>query len=90
MEKIFIKSLDQSLYIMKLFKHIEKKKFRKNQQFWIAIKKTNNLKIISNDKIEKWILPHLSKGKRGFSTKFGLVKIIQMIIKRLKTGCQWR
>jgi hypothetical protein len=35
-------------------------------------------------------LPHLSKGKRGFSTKFDLVKIIKTIIKRLKTDCQWR
>ncbi|UZT98723.1 hypothetical protein ODZ84_03885 [Chryseobacterium fluminis] len=31
---------------------------------------------------------HLSRRKRGFSTKFNLVKIIQTIIKRLKTSCQ--
>ncbi|MCF2221511.1 hypothetical protein H9Q08_19785 [Chryseobacterium sp. PS-8] len=47
-------------------------------------------KSLGNDKIKKWILPHLSKGKRGFSTKFDLVKIIQTITKRLKIGCQWR
>ena len=35
-------------------------------------------------------MPHLSKGKRGFSTKYDFVKIIQLIVKRLKTGCQWR
>ncbi|NAW49929.1 IS5/IS1182 family transposase, partial [Elizabethkingia argentiflava] len=46
--------------------------------------------LISKDKIEQWILPHLSKGKRGFSTRYDLVKIIQLIVKRLKTGCQWR
>ena len=48
------------------------------------------LKLISKDKLEKWILPHLSKGKRGFSTRFDLGKIFKLIIKRLKTGCQWR
>jgi transposase len=32
----------------------------------------------------------LSRGKRGFSTRFDLGKIFQLIIKRLKTGCQWR
>lgn len=40
--------------------------------------------------MEKWILPHLSQGKRGFSTRFDLGKIFRLIIKRLKTGCQWR
>lgn len=39
---------------------------------------------------QKWIIPHLSMGKRGFSTRFDLGKIFQLIIKRLKTGCQWR
>ena len=32
----------------------------------------------------------MSKGKRGFSTRFDLGKIFKLIIKRLKTGCQWR
>ncbi|QQM28627.1 transposase [Elizabethkingia sp. M8] len=45
---------------------------------------------MSKDKLEKWILPHLSKGKRGFPTRFDLGKIFRLIIKRLKTGCQWR
>lgn len=48
------------------------------------------MELIGKDKIEKWILPYLSQGKRGFSTKFDLVKVIQTIIKRLKIGCQWR
>ena len=52
--------------------------------------KSIKLGIISEDKIEKWILPHLSKGKRGFSTKVSLTKIVLLILKRLKTGCQWR
>lgn len=36
------------------------------------------------------ILPHLSKGKRGFKPKIDLVKVILLILKRMKTGCQWR
>ena len=35
-------------------------------------------------------MPHLSKGKRGFEPKVSLVKVVALIFKRLKTGCQWR
>lgn len=45
---------------------------------------------MSEDKIEKWILPHLSKGRRGFKSKVNLKKVMLLILKRLKTGCQWR
>ncbi|WP_228438469.1 transposase [Chryseobacterium pennae] len=34
--------------------------------------------------------PHLSRGKRAFTTKFDLTQVMCLIIKRLKTGCQWR
>jgi len=40
--------------------------------------------------VEYWILPHLSTGERGFKTKFDLVKVVLLILKRMKTGCQWR
>ena len=40
--------------------------------------------------IEQWILPYLSKGKRGFGTKTPLYQIVEIILYRLKTGCQWR
>ena len=40
--------------------------------------------------IINWIIPFLSVGKRGFSSKYCFAKIIQLIFKRLKTGCQWR
>ena len=45
---------------------------------------------MDKDTIKKWILPYLSIGKRGFKTKFDLSLIFLLIIKRLKTGCQWR
>jgi len=40
--------------------------------------------------IEQWILPYLSKGKRGFKPKIPLYQIVEAIFYRLKTGCQWR
>lgn len=46
--------------------------------------------IISKSMIEKWILPHLPRGKRGFGTTVPIVEIVECILYRLKTGCQWR
>lgn len=51
---------------------------------------SNNLELISEYKIKELILPHLSIGKRGFKSKYNLLKVVQLILKRLKTGCQWR
>lgn len=50
----------------------------------------NTLGVLHEDKIEKLIIPHLSKGKRGFKSRVDLVKVVALIFKRLKTGCQWR
>ena len=35
-------------------------------------------------------MPHLSEGKRGFPSRLNLLNVFLLIIKRLKTGCQWR
>jgi transposase len=40
--------------------------------------------------IEKWILPHLTIGTRGFDTTVPLTEVVECIFHRLKTGCQWR
>ncbi|MEL7124351.1 MAG: IS5 family transposase [Bacteroidota bacterium] len=40
--------------------------------------------------INEQLVPHLSKGKRGPSCKIGLWRIVRAILKRLKTGLQWR
>lgn len=45
---------------------------------------------MDKDTIEKIIVPHLSKGKRGFRCKTPVFKMVQAILFRLKTGCQWR
>ena len=36
------------------------------------------------------IIPYLSVGKRGFKSKLCLIKVVLLVLKRLKTGCQWR
>ena len=46
--------------------------------------------IIDKSMIEKWILPHLTVGTRGFETTVPMVEIVECILHRLKTGCQWR
>lgn len=46
--------------------------------------------IMDKAMIEKWILPHLTVGTRGFDTTVPLVEIVECIFHRLKTGCQWR
>jgi transposase len=45
---------------------------------------------VDKDTIEKIIVPHLSKGKRGFRSKIPMIQIVRAIFYRLKTGCQWR
>ncbi|AFK04322.1 transposase IS4 family protein [Emticicia oligotrophica DSM 17448] len=46
--------------------------------------------ILNKSTIEKWILPHLPIGERGFETTVPLIEIVECILYRLKTGCQWR
>lgn len=46
-------------------------------------------KVLDEDTIKKEILPHLSSGKRGFKTKSSMVELINAILYKLKTGCQW-
>ena len=46
--------------------------------------------IMDKAMIEKWVLPHLTIGTRGFGTTVPLTEIVECIFHRLKTGCQWR
>ena len=45
---------------------------------------------MGKDTINKWIISFLSVGKRGFKSNFDLATIFLLILKRLKTGVQWR
>ena len=53
-------------------------------------KKHQNSGTLGKDTINNWIIPFLSVGKRGFKSNFGLASIFLLILKRLKTGVQWR
>ena len=45
--------------------------------------------VLDKDTIKSEILPYLSAEKRGYVTKSDLVEVIQCILYKLKTGCQW-
>ena len=53
-------------------------------------KKHQNSGTLGKDTINKWIIPFLSVGKRGFKSNFDLASIFLLILKRLKTEVQWR
>jgi transposase len=45
--------------------------------------------VLGKDMISLEIIPHLSVAKRGFKTKSCLTEIVNSILYKLKTGCQW-
>ena len=45
--------------------------------------------VLDKDIIKSDIIPHLPVAKRGFNTKSCLVEIVNSILYKLKTGCQW-
>ena len=53
-------------------------------------KEHQNSGILGKDTINNWIISFLSVGKRGFKSNFDLASIFLLILKRLKTGVQWR
>jgi hypothetical protein len=42
--------------------------------------------MLSKNTLEKWIIPNLSVGSRGFEPKVPLVELVEAILYRLKTG----
>ena len=45
--------------------------------------------VLDKDTIKNEILPHLSKAKRGYVTQTCLIEVVNAILYKLKTGCQW-
>ena len=45
--------------------------------------------MLDKDTIKNEILPHLSKAKRGYVTQSCLIEVVNAILYKLKTGCQW-
>ena len=48
------------------------------------------MEVLDNVTIENWILPHLSLAERGKGSKVEMTTLIEAILYKLKTGCQWR
>lgn len=48
------------------------------------------MEVLSKDIIRTWILPHLSVGERGPDCQSTLPEVVEAILYKLKTGCQWR
>jgi len=44
---------------------------------------------IEKSLISSAILAHIPKNKRGFASRFSMKEVINCIIYKLKTGCQW-
>jgi len=55
-----------------------------------SIKNTPLIVLIDKDIIISEIIPHLSVGKRGTKCSVCYSSIVEAILYRLKTGCQWR
>ncbi|MEJ8802065.1 transposase [Pontibacter sp. H249] len=48
------------------------------------------MEVLSEDSINKWVVPQLSVGKRGPKLHVAASKVVGAILYKLKTGCQWR
>lgn len=48
------------------------------------------MEVLPKDIIRTWILPHLSVGERGPDCQAHLLEVVEAILYKLKTGCQWR
>ena len=46
--------------------------------------------VLDKDTIKSEIIPYLSTAKRGFTSKLDLGEIVNAILYKLKSGCQWR
>ena len=46
--------------------------------------------VLDKDTIKNQIMPYLSVAKRGYESQFDLVEVVNAILYKLKSGCQWR
>lgn len=45
--------------------------------------------VLDKDTINSEIIPYLPTARRGYSTKSNMVEIVNCVLYKLKTGCQW-
>lgn len=55
-----------------------------------SLKFPSPTEVLGKDIIRTWILPHLSTGTRGPACQADLLNVVETILYKLKTGCQWR
>ena len=48
------------------------------------------MEVLRKDIIRTWLLPHLCIGSRGPQLKVDRLEVVETILYKLKTGCQWR
>ena len=48
------------------------------------------MEVLRKDIIRTWIVPHLRIGTRGPDPSADLLEVVETILYKLKTGCQWR
>ena len=48
------------------------------------------MEVLRKDIIRTWIVPHLSIGTCGPDPSADLLEVVETILYKLKTGCQWR
>ena len=46
--------------------------------------------VLDKDTIKTEIMPYLSIAKRGYTSKYDLIEVVNAILYKLKSGCQWR
>lgn len=45
--------------------------------------------VLDKDTIKNEIMPYLSVAKRGYVSQGSLIEVVNAILHKLKSGCQW-
>ena len=53
------------------------------------LKNPSAMEVLRKDIIRTWILSHLSAGTRGPTPTVDLLEVVEWMLYKLKTGCQW-
>lgn len=48
------------------------------------------MEVLPKDIIRQWIVPYLTAHRRGQPRTTDLTELLEAVLYKLKTGCQWR
>ena len=54
------------------------------------LKNPSEIEVLHKDVVRTWILPHLSAGTRGPDPTVDLLEVVECLLHKLKTSCQWQ